>query len=79
MSLETPEGSSWTYFVTRIPSILRFSAEYCSRIAVCEGRNTAHNYVLWNVHTTLFIYKSHLNDRVSVCLSLVAPLQKMHC
>ena len=57
----------FSYFCERLPSLLSFSAEYCSRIVLAEVKKGpgAGSYVLWNVHTTIFIYNSGLNERVS--------------
>lgn len=64
-ALYAPEGS-FSYFCERLPSLLSFSAEYCSRIVLAEVKNgpAAGSYVLWNVHTALFIYDAGLNERV---------------
>jgi hypothetical protein len=61
-----PEGL-FTYFCERLPSLLSFSAEYCSRIALANVKSgpAGGSYVLWNVHTTIFIYNAGLNERVS--------------
>lgn len=62
--LHAPEGL-FSYFCERLPSLLSFSAEHCSRIVLAEVKNgpAAGPYVLWNVHTALFIYNSGLNER----------------
>jgi WD40 repeat protein len=66
--IPAPEGL-FLYGCERLPSLISFSAEYCSRIALASlelrGGPAAGKYVLWNVGSTLFIYNAGLNERVS--------------
>ena len=78
MAVQNQQGETglFAYSCERLPTLLSFSAEYCSRIVLAEIKNgpAAGSYVLWNVNTTIFIYYGGLNERVSRNSTLMSIL-----